>query len=290
MKFSVIVPCYNQAQYLFGLLDNVASATTGEHEVIIINDGSTKPRTQELIDRLSPAGPHQTLVRIHQDNIGLASTRNVGLDHAQGEFIQFLDADDMLVSGKLDRQSALMDEYGLDIIIDEYMLGDNDLCTFVPSGDRLSSYDLTAASIAKTWERGMSIPIHCPLIRRKSLGRLRFAEDMRAKEDWIFWMSFFLEKRKYAFTGIVGAIYRDHGASMTRADKTGQAYQWMVATKEAAAKMPDAFDNEAEAMAIDRFNKFYLRFFYERDPNFNKNLFGPFLREITRQVEATGEN
>lgn len=280
MKFSVIVPCYNQAQFLFGLLDNVAVATAQQHEVIIINDGSVKPRTRELIDRLEPAGPHQSIVRIHQKNVGLASTRNVGLGKSKGDFIQFLDADDMLVPGKLDRQAELMERDGLDIVIDEYMLGDDDLCTFWPSDDVLLDYDLTAAEIARKWERGMSIPVHCPLIRRKSLGQLRFADNMRAKEDWLFWMSFFEKPRKSALTGVVGAIYRTHAASMTRADKTGQALQWMTATRVAHEKMPGAFDDEALTLAVEHFNAFYVRFFYEKDSQFNKNLFSGYLREL----------
>jgi glycosyltransferase involved in cell wall biosynthesis len=278
MKFSIIVPCFNQAQYLFGLLDNVANATRQEHEVIIINDGSTKARVKEMIDRLEPAAPHQTIVRIHQKNKGLASTRNVGLGKARGEFIQLLDSDDMLVAGKLDRQALVMEEGKLDIAIDEYMLADEDLCDFKPSHDVVGAYDLTVENIARQWERGMSIPIHCPLIRKKSLGRIRFGEHMRAKEDWLFWMLFFEKPKKYAFTGVVGAIYRVHQASMTRADDTRNGFQWLNAIKEASSRIPEAFDDQSKKEAIDHFNNYYIRSFYDRDREFNKHLFRPFLK------------
>lgn len=284
MKFSIIVPCYNQAQYLYGLLDNVANATKESHEVIIINDGSPKARVKEIIDRLQPAGGHQTIVRIHQKNKGLASTRNVGLGKAVGEFIQFLDADDMLVTNKLDRQAALMDEEDLDIAIDEYMIGDENLCEFKPSHDVVGAYELTASEIAKRWERGMSIPIHCPLIRRKSLGKIRFAERMRAKEDFVFWMLLLEKKKKFAYTGIVGAIYRVHDASMTRADNTGNAVQWLGAIREASKRLPAVFDEETKAAAVDHFNSYYLRFFYEREPDFNKKLFQPFLQQMMAEA------
>ena len=283
MKFSVIVPCYNQAQYLFGLLDNVAMTTRHEHEVIIINDGSTKARTKEMIDRLMPAGAHQKIVVIHQKNKGLASTRNIGINKAKGEFIQFLDSDDVLVTGKLDRQADLMERDHLDIAIDEYVLADDDLCDITPSHDVVGSYEITAVQIARKWERGMSIPIHCPLIRRKSLGKLRFAEGARAKEDFIFWLQFFAEPRQYAFTGIVGAIYRVHAASMTRADNTGSGFQWLNAIREIGKRVPEAFDEQTTSEALDHFNRFYLRFFYEKDARFNKNVFGVYLQNVLEE-------
>ncbi|MDO6965500.1 glycosyltransferase family 2 protein [Rhizobium alvei] len=280
MKFSIIVPCYNQSQYLFGVIDNIAKSTQHDHEVIIINDGSTKPRTVEMLEKLSPAGSHQHLVKINQENMGLANTRNVGLNKARGEFIQFLDADDMLVAGKLDRQAALMDREELDIAIDEYLIGDENLCEFRNGDHKLCDYVLTLENIALEWERGMSIPVHCPLIRRSSLGNIRFGSDMRAKEDWLFWMLFFAEPRRYAFTGVVGAIYRVHASSMTRSDNRSNGLQWLKAIEKSRILLSDGFGDGETSAAIKHFNDFYLKHYYINDGAFNKSLFGNYLRNI----------
>jgi len=98
MKVSVIIPCYNQAVYLPDALESVRRQSYRDWECLIINDGSTD-NTADI------ASYYQDMDRrfshIQQVNGGLSNARNTGLGRAVGQFIQLLDADDLLERDKL---------------------------------------------------------------------------------------------------------------------------------------------------------------------------------------------
>ena len=88
MILSIIIPCYNAEPYIHELLGRLAPQITEDVEVIVIDDGSKVPLTTG----------HKFVQIIRQENAGASAARNTGLDHATGDYIAFIDADD-LVSG-----------------------------------------------------------------------------------------------------------------------------------------------------------------------------------------------
>lgn len=95
---SVIIPNYNYGRYLAETLESVFAQTLSPHEVIVIDDGSTD-NTSEV---LSSYG--ERIRVIHQQNRGVAAARNAGVELASGELVAFLDADDIWLPRKLERQ------------------------------------------------------------------------------------------------------------------------------------------------------------------------------------------
>ena len=93
---SVVVPCYNAAPWLEATIKSVRAQTWRRYEIILVDDGSNDG-SGGIADRL--AGPDLKVV--HQKNAGQCAALNHGLRLAQGEFIQFLDADDVLAPDKL---------------------------------------------------------------------------------------------------------------------------------------------------------------------------------------------
>jgi glycosyltransferase involved in cell wall biosynthesis len=91
---SVIVPCYNQGQYLDEAVDSILAQTYQNFEIIIINDGSTE---SETIDILKTYNKPKTTV-IHTDNQGISSARNHAIKISRGKYILPLDADDKIGS------------------------------------------------------------------------------------------------------------------------------------------------------------------------------------------------
>ena len=87
---SVIIPCYNQAKFLGEAIESVLKQNYRRLEVIVIDDGSTDG-TAEVADRYSD------VIRISQENRGLAAARNRGLSQSTGDYLVFLDADDRLL-------------------------------------------------------------------------------------------------------------------------------------------------------------------------------------------------
>jgi glycosyltransferase involved in cell wall biosynthesis len=102
MKISVVIPCYNAAAYVGEAVRSVLMQTLPPHEVIVIDDGSTDASATVLAE----FGSSVTLMR--QANQGVAAAVNHGVSRARGEAIAFLDADDLWMPDKLERQVAVL--------------------------------------------------------------------------------------------------------------------------------------------------------------------------------------
>jgi glycosyltransferase involved in cell wall biosynthesis len=96
---SILIPCFNAAAFIGETLDSVLNQTWQNVEIIIVNDGSTD-RSAEVIGRVcSPK-----LLCVDQENRGQTAALNACLARAQGEFIQYLDADDLISPEKIELQ------------------------------------------------------------------------------------------------------------------------------------------------------------------------------------------
>jgi glycosyltransferase involved in cell wall biosynthesis len=96
---SVLIPCFNAEKYIGGTLDSVFRQTWPEIEVIVVNDGSTD-RSLDEINRF--ASPRLTV--LDQENRGQTAALNAALSRARGDFIQYLDADDLISPNKVEVQ------------------------------------------------------------------------------------------------------------------------------------------------------------------------------------------
>lgn len=108
---SILIPVFNQAQYLASAVDS-ALDQTDLYEIIIVDDGSNDG-SAEIADSYKSKG----VTVIHQVNKGLSSARNTGIMHATGDYIIFLDADDILMSHCLETVSKKIEETKADIIM-----------------------------------------------------------------------------------------------------------------------------------------------------------------------------
>ncbi len=96
MELSIIVPVYNVEKYLKDCLDSLLDQDIEDYEIIVVNDGSTD-LSQPIIDRY--VANHANVHSLIKPNGGLASARNLGLMHASGRYIAFVDSDDMVIKG-----------------------------------------------------------------------------------------------------------------------------------------------------------------------------------------------
>ena len=96
---SVIIPVYNAEKYLEEAVASVCSQTYKDRELILVDDGSTD-RSGEICENIAARVPGIEV--IHKKNGGLSSARNAGIDKARGEYIFFLDADDIIPPYALD--------------------------------------------------------------------------------------------------------------------------------------------------------------------------------------------
>ncbi|MEN6568446.1 MAG: glycosyltransferase [Rikenellaceae bacterium] len=98
-KVSVIIPVYNSADYLKETLLSVISQTLRDTEIIVVNDGSTD-KSEEIIESYQKGDSR--IKYLFQPNQGQSIARNVGLDNATGDFVYFMDSDDLLEQDALE--------------------------------------------------------------------------------------------------------------------------------------------------------------------------------------------
>ena len=124
MKFSVIIPVYNKADTIAESLQSVLSQTETDYEVIVVNDGSS----DHLHDVLSG---FPTIQLIDQENGGVSVARNTGIHAAKGEYICFLDADDLWLPSHLEEMSLLIDQFpAADMFVTSHITTTTDGKTF----------------------------------------------------------------------------------------------------------------------------------------------------------------
>ena len=159
MKLSIIIPCYNAEPYINELLDILVRQQTKETEIIVIDDGSQIPFKTQLKG-----------VKVYRKaNGGAASARNMGLDKANGEYIAFIDADD------------IVPEYYIEKIIEKTKEG-FDVCDF--SWKSLNSQGAQFDYKLYNKNSRLSNPSACTrAFSRKFIGEARFSELKDAVED-----------------------------------------------------------------------------------------------------------
>ena len=107
---SVIIPTFNSGPYLREAIESVLNQDYTNLEVIVVDDGSTDDSIGEISDLLS------AIILIKMENNGAATARNAGILASRGEYIAFLDSDDIWKRNKLSKQISLMEEDHLDLV------------------------------------------------------------------------------------------------------------------------------------------------------------------------------
>ena len=101
-KISVVIPCFNAKPYIAAAIRSAMVQDWPDLEIVVVDDGSSDG-SAELVQTTFPE-----VQLIRQANLGVAAARNKGIAHAQGDWIAFLDADDIWLPGKLHAQWALI--------------------------------------------------------------------------------------------------------------------------------------------------------------------------------------
>jgi len=158
MKLSIIIPCYNAEPYIYMLLKVLDSQITDDVEVILIDDGSDKPIKAD----------YKWLKVIRQDNQGVSRTRNRGLELSEGEYVWFIDADDLIT------------EKAVEIVLNKLSMQDYDYIDLSWKSLEDNKY---VYKLANDNDR-LSNPSACTRIfNRNFIGDMRFPETKDAAED-----------------------------------------------------------------------------------------------------------
>ena len=254
---SVIVTCHNQANVIVNTISSVLRQTYDNWECIVVNDGSSD-NSESLIEEISRSDSRVKL--ISQDNQGVSFSRNLGFASSSGEFIQFLDGDDLLHPEKIELQVAhFLDDDSIDVSYTNhchYFAEDKRHVTF--ESETLDAYPLR--QFLSGWHAGVSLPVHAPIYRRTIWreDELPYPEDYRERcEDWVFLVLVAAKSVKFAFFDKVLCTYVINTENFTR-----HVGNWCVAEIQGAQyledKIPLEFQKGFVAGVIERSIDRYL--------------------------------
>lgn len=260
-KITVIIPAYNQSRFLPDSLNSIIAQTITDWECIIVNDGSTDNTHEVASSYLIRSNKFKY---IKQSNSGLAATRNKGLESACGQYIQFLDADDVIDHRKFEKQlNCLKQTQNLALSYTDYFSSTEvDLTCPYPDGRYLTpnfSGTNMLHDLIKRWETEMSIPVHCFLFDArffKDYG-IRFDETLPNHEDWDCWMNIFKLNPNVYYINDKLATYRIHTDSMVYdRKKMGLGYRKAL-LKQRATFQPRSYEYKLLTQKIHAIRKRY---------------------------------
>lgn len=209
-KISVIIPCYNQAEFLKESCNSIIAQTYENWEVIIINDGSN-----DITEKVSLefTAKDKRFKYVYQENGGLSSARNKGLGLATGEYIQLLDSDDIVAPDKFEKSLKHIANH--DIIITNFYLFTKSIEDKIKPYCKLNKINFDYLTLLTEWDTKFSFPPHCCLVKKSIIGETTFEKGLKAKEDWVFWLDLFKKTPKIKFIDEKLAFYRRHENNMT---------------------------------------------------------------------------
>ena len=177
---SVVIPCYNQAQYLTEAVESVVAQTFGNWEIIIVNDGSPD-KTTELAQGIILENPNRKIRLIEKANGGLSDARNAGIRFARGNYVLPLDADDKIDPTFLAKTVALLEQRP------EIAIAYTDWVYFGAHTTQRAALDYDFARLCKKENL-----FTCTSLFRKKAWEAVGGYNLnmtRGVEDWDFWIS-----------------------------------------------------------------------------------------------------
>ncbi|MDR1927427.1 MAG: glycosyltransferase, partial [Oscillospiraceae bacterium] len=222
-RISLILPFYNEQEFLPRAVDSVLAQTVQDWELILVDDGS-RDASAALAQQLARRDPRIRLVQ-HAENRGLSAARNTGMEHANGEYLAFLDADDLLEPPFFQAmlEAAHTESAHADVVHAPLLylpLGASDPLPPAPQthpdGWVLQKPEFLSLLTHMQENQFFLYAVRC-IYRRAFLReqRLRFAQEIRFGEDSIFLMDVFAHAGRAVLISRAHYIYTARAQSMT---------------------------------------------------------------------------
>ena len=218
---SVIVPFFNEIDNVLRAALSVLAQTYRELELILVDDGSTEDVSP--VEALAEGDPRVRLIR--QENAGPGAARNLGMEMAEGDYIAFLDADDLFLQHKIELQLAAMQDAGSVFSHTSYLV------KFPGYFDRLGKVD-TDWFTGRMFPRVVSsCPVHCStvMVHTSLVGRgFRFGTENQAGEKLLTWIWAAQREDILGVGEPLSVIEWTHDSAAVRADKLLEAATFLL--------------------------------------------------------------
>ena len=218
---SVIMPCYKMGRFIGEALESVGRQTYANWEVIAVDDCGPEDGTKEAVEAFAKQFPkHRVIFHRHEKNGGVSAARNTAIGMAHGEYLAFLDPDDIWPGNShlevkcreiLECNSEIT--YGDIILIDE-------------AGNQMGGYSVPSEferNFPDSLYRKNEIHLSTTVAKRKSviaIGAFDTTPEIQHVEDWDLWIRLALRGAKFLKSNTSPVYYRRHpGAASTDVEK-----------------------------------------------------------------------
>ena len=217
---SIITPMYNSEKFIDLTIQSVQSQTYQNWEMIIVDDASTD-RSIEIVKKIMSNEPRLQLKQL-ADNLGPAHTRNNGIKIAKGQFLAFLDSDDLWHKDKLEKQIKFMQKNEYAFTFTSYEKIDekgNKIGNILPFKGQVTYHDLLKSN---------HIGCLTAMIDLKILGYKMYMPDIKKRQDQGLWLEILKKIDKaYCLYEILGQ-YRIRQGSVSINKLNNVKYQWKL--------------------------------------------------------------
>lgn len=264
---SIIIPVYNKAAFIRETLDSALSQTYPKTEIILVDDGSTDG-SLEILGKYAKDFPER--IRLFaQKNAGVSSATNKGIQMAKGDYIQFLDADDLLSPNKIESQiKQLADD----------SLGAVSICEWVTFRDNPEEYERWNLKVFKDYSepaemvldffnRSEMMADSAYLVHRKLIEEVGpWNANLTINQDGEFFLRVLLRAKEVFFEPTGRVFYRKPAINNVSQQKSYRASQSLLESYRCYER--ELLKKEDSERVREALAKNYLRFIYVTYPKF----------------------
>ena len=250
---SVIIPAYKAEKYILQALESVRKQSYSNWEIVIVEDGS-KDRTEEIVSKFANAVPGHKITFIHhKTNLGTSAAKNTAIQKARGEYLAFLDYDDILKETHLSESVKALEEHNADLVYSSVTVFDSGKNT------ENRTYGATSEEL-KTFPKSLyyrNYIANCTLVVRKNaiekIGL--FDANLHFCEDYDCWIRMARAGFKFVYIKGSHSLRRLHQSNLSkniRGMTEGELYvmkkhqDWnSISTNVKARRVADIYDRLA---------------------------------------------
>jgi teichuronic acid biosynthesis glycosyltransferase TuaG len=212
---SVIMPAFNAGKYIGEAIESVLSQTYCDWELLIINDGSTD-NTQTIIDTF--INRDSRIRSLYQENAKQSKARNLGIQHAKGEYIAFLDSDDIMFPDRLSYQIQLLVNSEFDMIFNDAYKFRYNYRIENEESFHVKNQSFHGEKALITFLEMNPVPMLTVMVKKKALlevGSFSVNSLFEHAEDYHLWLKLLKSGKKIFSTNVIVGAYRIYDQSTT---------------------------------------------------------------------------
>jgi len=263
---SIIIPVFNKVTYIRETLDSALVQTYTNTEIILVDDGSSDG-SFEILKTYFEKYPHK-IILIDQENQGVSAANNAGLKVAKGEYIQFLDADDLLSPDKIENQIGLLSRQSPEVMA---------TCEWVMFQDNPSLYSRIPYGVFQDFKRGLDLILqfwnhqemmqpasyltHRSMIEKAGI----WNESLSINQDGEYFARVLAFTDKVLYEAECKVYYRTPGINNVSQQKSRTAWESLLDSYQLYEK--NILPIEKNARIKSALKKVYQKFIYDCYPN-----------------------